>query len=128
MRTILFLVLTFLLFTLRGYSLVGAQQCDPADLTKVDTPFGCISADSTTLTTILINLGTGIGSGIAILSIIYAGFQMATAGGDPKKVQAAKELIIASLLGLSFIALSIVVLNFLGVDVLNLGGLGFRTP
>ena len=54
--------------------------------------------------------------------IVLAGFQMTTASGDPKKVQAARELLMSALAGLIIIALSLVLLNFIGVKILNLPG------
>ena len=70
----------------------------------------------------LLGWGVGIGGGIAFLMIVLAGFQMATASGDPKKVQAARELLMSALAGLIIIALSLVLLNFIGVKILNLPG------
>jgi len=58
--------------------------------------------------------------------IVFAGFQMTTAGGDPKKVQAAKELLVSALSGLVIIVLSVVLLNFIGVSVLGLEKFGLK--
>ncbi|MBI2587191.1 hypothetical protein HYW29_00025 [Candidatus Amesbacteria bacterium] len=69
-----------------------------------------------------------VGGGIAFLLIVYAGIQMATASGDPKRVKASQELLTAALGGLILIVLSLVLLNFVGVKILNLGGLGFNVP
>lgn len=74
----------------------------------------------------LLGWGVTVGGGIAFLMIVLAGFQMTTAGGDPKKVQAARELLVSAISGLVLIALSIVVLNFIGVSVLGLDNLGFK--
>ena len=58
--------------------------------------------------------------------IVYAGFQMATAAGDPKRVKASQELLTAALGGLILIVISIALLNFLGVTVLGLDLFGFK--
>ncbi len=65
-------------------------------------------------------------TGIAILTLIYASFQIVTAAGDAKRVQAGKELITASIGGLILIVMGVVILNFLGVKILGLGSLGFN--
>jgi hypothetical protein len=92
----------------------------------VYTGLGCINTENKIFITQILTLLTGAGGGIALLIIIFAGFQMATAGGDPKKVQAAKELITSALVGLSFIALGVAILNAIGVNVLGLRDIGFR--
>ena len=89
----------------------------------VNTAIGCLMAgDPKQFISQLLGWGVGVGGGIAFLLIVYAGFQMATAGGDPKRVQAAKELLTSALAGLILIVLSVVLLNFIGVKILNLPG------
>jgi len=68
----------------------------------------------------------GIGGGIAFLLIVYSGIQMVMASGDPKRIKASQELLTAALSGLALIALSVVLLNLIGVTVLSLQGLGFN--
>ncbi len=74
----------------------------------------------------LLGWGVGVGGGIAFLLIVYAGFMIATAAGDPKRVQAGRELLTSAISGLILIVLSVLLLNFIGVKVLNLSGLGFN--
>ncbi len=89
----------------------------------VSTAIGCLMAgDPKQLVSQLLGWGVGVGGGIAFLMIVLAGFQMTTASGDPKKVQAARELLMSALAGLIIIALSLVLLNFIGVKILNLPG------
>ncbi len=100
--------------------------CDPIGGTAgtgVETAIGCLAAgDPKLLISQLLGWGVGIGGGIAFLLIVYAGFQMTTAGGDPKRVQAARELLVSAISGLILIVFSIVLLNFIGFQVLNLPG------
>lgn len=100
--------------------------CDPVGGTAgtgVETAIGCLAAgDPKLLISQLLGWGVGIGGGIAFLLIVYAGFQMTAAAGDPKRVQAARELLVSAISGLILIALSVVLLNFIGVKILNLPG------
>ncbi len=97
--------------------------CDKDVNKGVSTAIGCLMAqDPKQFISQLLGWGVGIGGGIAFLMIVLAGFQMATASGDPKKVQAARELLMSALAGLIIIALSLVLLNFIGVKILNLPG------
>ncbi len=100
--------------------------CDPVGGTigtGIETALGCLAAgDPKIFVSQLLGWGVGVGSGIAFLMIVLAGFQMATAAGDPKRVQAARELLMSALSGLILIVLSVVLLNFIGVKILNLPG------
>ena len=97
----------------------------------IKTPLGCLpigtgtSAGRITITT-LVAWAVGVAGAIAILLIIYSAFQITTASGDPKRVKAGQELLVAALGGLALIALAVTALNFLGLKVLNLGSLGFN--
>lgn len=106
-----------------------AQLCDPPGGTLgtgVESAIGCLAAgDPKLFISQLLGWGVGIGGGIAFLMIIFAGFQMATASGDPKRVKAAQELLTSALAGLILIVLSLVLLNFIGVKILGLNILGF---
>ncbi len=100
--------------------------CGTNDL-GVRTAIGCLMAgDPKQLVSQLLGWGVGIGGGIAFLMIIFAGFQMATASGDPKRVKAAQELLTSALAGLILIVLSVVLLNFIGVSILGINLLGFN--
>ncbi len=92
-------------------------------LLGVQTAIGCLMAgDPKQLVSQLLGWGVGVGGGIAFLMIVLAGFQMATASGDPKRVQAARELLMSALAGLLLIVFSLVLLNFLGFGILKLPG------
>ncbi len=81
-----------------------------------------MAGDPKQLVSQLLGWGVGVGGGIAFLMIVLAGFQMATASGDPKRVQAARELLMSALAGLLLIVFSLVLLNFLGFGILKLPG------
>ena len=92
----------------------------------VNTAIGCLMAgEPKVFISQLLGWGVGVGGGIAFLMIVLAGFQMVTASGDPKKVQAARELLMSALGGLIIIVLAVVLLNFIGVKILRLNNLGF---
>jgi hypothetical protein len=138
MRKFLIVFLLILLYTTTLPFSVNAQYCingnpsnlsaTPVDPISVYTALGCVSADNKSVVSIIVNIGVGIAGGIALITLVLSGFQISTAGGDPKKVQAAKELITSSIAGLCFIMLIVVILNFIGVNVLGLRSLGFNNP
>lgn len=92
----------------------------------VDTAIGCLNAsDPKAFLGQILGWASGIGAGIAFVMIAIAGFTISTSAGDVKKVKQGQELLFASIAGLVLIVLAIVILNFIGIEVLNLGGLGF---
>lgn len=104
----------------------SSALCDPTGGTAetgVLTAIGCLAAgDPKLFISQLLGWGVGVGGGIAFLMIVLAGFQMATASGDPKKVQAARELLMSALAGLLLIVFSILLLNLIGFQILKLPG------
>lgn len=51
---------------------------------------------------------------IALIFIIYAGFSFITSGGDPKKVQGARQIMTYAIIGLTIVLLSFAILYFIG--------------
>ena len=89
----------------------------------INTAIGClIAGDPKQLISQLLGWGVGVGGGIAFLMIVFAGFQIITAGGDPKLIQAGHELLISAISGLILIVLSVLILNLIGVNILKLPG------
>lgn len=105
-------------------SALAAPLC--ADGVSVNTALGCLNIAGPQMIQTLVGWGIGIAGGIAFLMLIYAAFLVTTARGDAKTVKAGQELITAAITGLVLIAFSVVILNFLGVNVLGLQNLGFN--
>jgi hypothetical protein len=58
-----------------------------------------------------------------MLLIIYSGFLIMTSSGDPRKMQAGKELLTAAIGGIIFLAASTYILSIVGVEILKIPGL-----
>ncbi len=88
---------------------------------KLYTAIGCIPIqDKNAFAAFILRWGIGIGGGIAFLLILLSGFQIITSAGDPKKLQAGKELLTAALTGLLLLILSVFILRIIGIDILGL--------
>jgi hypothetical protein len=72
----------------------------------------------------LLRWGMGIAGGIAFIMIIYSGYLVISSGGNPQKLQAGKELLTAAISGLLLLVFGAFVLEFIGVDILNIPGFG----
>ena len=86
----------------------------------INTAIGCIPlSNMTVFTGFLLKVGLGIGGGIAMLLIIYAGFIITTSSGDPKRLQGGKELLGAAIGGLMLLIFAVFILRLIGVNILG---------
>lgn len=97
----------------------------PENPPRLYTAIGCIPFGTGDLfVAFILRWGLGIGGGIAFLLIIIAAFQITTSSGDPKKLQAGKELLTSAVAGLVLLILSALILELIGVKLLNIPGFG----
>jgi hypothetical protein len=107
-------------------SSTDVSKCDNGTM-GIQTAIGCIHV----LTSPEVFLGeilrwaVGIGGGIAFLLILYAGFMIMTASGNPERLKAGQELLTSAISGLILLVFSIFILKFIGVDILGLCKFGF---
>lgn len=108
----------------------GAASASP-NAGGINTAIGCIPfADSSgnpatqLFVTFLLRWGMGIAGGVALILIVYAGILILTSGGNPQKLTAGKELLTAAITGLLLLVFGAFVLDFIGVNILNIPGFG----
>jgi hypothetical protein len=103
------------------------MKCTPdgqPEGTGIDTAIGCIPfADNNAFVEFVLGWSIGIGGGIAFILSVIAGFIIATSAGNPKKLVAGKELLMAALSGLMLLIFSVFILRFFGYDILGIPGL-----
>ncbi len=90
------------------------------------TAVGCIPISSTQLITSVIKLGLGIAGGVALIMILAAGLMFSTSQGEPKKAGEARDLMTSAVVGLVFIIFSVAILQFIGVNLLQIPGFGTK--
>ena len=90
---------------------------------KIATAIGCIPVfDAPRTAAFLLVWGIGIGGGIAFILIVYSGYMVTTSSGDPRRLQAGKELLTAATSGLLLLIFSAYILRVVGVDILEMPG------
>lgn len=105
-------------------STVVEAQPQPCSNNVCQTALGPISTDiSGGFITDIIKIGLGLGSGFALLLILYGVFIVTTSSGIPDKLKQGRDIITSAIAGLIFIILSIFLLNFIGVKILAIPGL-----
>ena len=93
------LVAVFLLF---GF--VGVAQADVSDYFPDEVDNLNVGSESPEgIVVSLINWGLGILALVAVVMILIGGFQWMTAGGNEERVEKAKKLLIAAIIGLLII-------------------------
>jgi len=105
----------------------ACQDCvgdDPNESGSVYTAVGCIGVGEQDLAADLIRLLLGIAGGVALLSILAGAFIFSTSQGESNRVKQAKELITAAVSGLLFIIFIVIIMDFIGVKILQIPGLG----
>ena len=101
----------------QGSSFMGVQLCTNA-LTDPNT------SEAIRLAAKVVNYVNGFIFLIVVLSIIYAGWLILSAGGDSKQLDKAKKVILYAFLGVLLIVVSLILFNvFAGLDG---GGSGLR--
>jgi hypothetical protein len=101
----------------------GNQTSDPSLTGEIYTAIGCIPVeDLQSFASFVLSWSIMVAGGITFILIIYAGYLYITSGGNPKKIQAAKELIFAALSGILLLIFSIFALRLIGVDILRIPG------
>jgi len=86
------------------------------------TAVGCIPTDGTGIVTSILRIGMSIAGGIVLLMILASAFQLTVSQGDPKKVEEARGMITSAVGGLLFIIFSMIVLETIGVSILQIPG------
>jgi hypothetical protein len=97
---------------------------DDANVTSIPTAIGCIPTDPTKMVSALIGVGLSISGGAALLMFLAAGFLFSTSQGDPKRTSEAKDLLTSAVVGLLFCIFSVSILQFIGVNILQIPGFG----
>lgn len=88
---------------------------------KINTALGCIIVyDQKGLAVQLVRVGIGISGGVAFILMVYAGFIIMTSSGDPKRLNAGRELLMAAISGLLLLVGGAFLLRFIGVDILGI--------
>ena len=108
----------------------------PADLDKsppfIKTPhgywtvFGCLSTEYTGATFVksILQIIFGMAGGAAFLAILYGSATVLTSSGNPEKVNAGKDIITSSIMGILIIVFAVFILRVVGFDILKIPGFG----
>lgn len=84
------------------------------------TAIGCLPIGSKNdFISFILKIGVGLAGGFFILMAISGGVRIIVSQGNPKKLQAGKDIITSAITGVIFIIFGIFILRFIGVDILG---------
>lgn len=89
----------------------------------INTAIGCVAYDPVGFTQDFLTISIGVGGSLALLLLLYAAALITLSRGNPQKIQTGRQIIAAVVQGLLLITLSIAMLHFIGINILNLPGL-----
>lgn len=98
------------------------KEMENAKCGSINTAIGSINTDIGKAINQLFSIVLGLSGGIALILIIYSGYQLMMSQGNQEKVQGAKETLTSAIVGLLFIIFSLVILQVIGVDILKIPG------
>ncbi len=87
---------------------------------KSYTVFGCVSTDAGGFASFFMNFITSAVSAVAFLGILYGGFQVMIARGDPDKMNEGKRYIYGAILGLLIVLFSVFIVKTIGGTILQI--------
>lgn len=124
-KVFLLTILSFILIAYKadanaGEDPLGGGGCSGEE---IDTAIGCIPIDTQDMVAFILRWAIAFAGGVAFILIIIASFQIMTSQGDPKRLQAGKELLSSAIMGLILLIFSAFILRVIGVNILNIPGL-----
>lgn len=99
---------------------IDSRLKDIVTCTKVGSGIGSINTDPASFIKFLFQLILSLSGGIALLVMIRAGYKYMTSQGNAEALKSAQEEITSAVVGLLFLIFSMVLLQVIGVDVLQL--------
>lgn len=83
------------------------------------TAFGDISTDPGAFVTRILAVAIGLAGGIALIFMVIGSIKVLTSSGDQQKLTGGKDMIVAAVSGLLFLILSVLILRFIGNNLLG---------
>lgn len=78
------------------------------------------TGDIRDLANTILRIATGLAGGIALILMVIGAIRVLTSSGDQQKLSGGKDTIVAAVSGLLFLIFSIIILRFIGIDILGL--------
>lgn len=100
----------------------GENPCQPGpdDTPICPTAFGDIPANPIKFAEKFLSIAIGIGGGIAFILMVFGAIRVLTSSGDQQKLSGGRDMIVAAIAGILFIIFSVMILRFVGIEILKI--------
>lgn len=88
------------------------------------TAIGCIPTEPVALVQGAVRFSSAMGGGIALLLMAWGALQMISSAGNPENLKKGHDQFINAVMGLLIIILAVVLMQIIGVDILQIPGFG----
>ncbi|OGD84947.1 hypothetical protein A2165_02030 [Candidatus Curtissbacteria bacterium RBG_13_40_7] len=85
-----------------------------------NTALGRITAEIGPFASKILAIAVGLAGGIALILMVIGAIRVLTSSGDQQKLNAGREMIVAALAGLLFLIFSVVIMRFIGLNILDI--------
>lgn len=85
-----------------------------------NTAIGNISTDPTEFAGRILKIATGLAGGLALILMVIGSIRVLTSSGDQQKLSGGRDMIVAAVAGLLFLIFSVLILKFIGVEIVNI--------
>jgi len=97
----------------------GPPGTNPCAGGTCPTAFGNISTNPTTFAGKILSIATGLAGGIALILMVIGSIRVLMSSGDQQRLAAGRDMIVAAVAGLLFLIFSVLILRFIGVNLLG---------
>lgn len=97
----------------------GPEGTNPCASGQCCTAIGCVSTSFKEFTAKILSIAIGIAGGLALVLMVRGSISILMSQGDPQKVNAGREVIIAAVAGLLFLIFSVLILRFIGLKIFS---------
>lgn len=95
----------------------GENPCPDGEC---ETAIGTFSSNPQDFVGQVLSIAVGLAGGIAFILMVIGAIRVLTSTGNPQNVNAGRDMIVAALAGLIFIIFSVLILKFIGVNIIGL--------
>lgn len=101
------------------YATSGQNPCGPEGK-ECPTALGKIPTNPKAFAEKVLQIAIGLAGGIAFILMVIGSIRVLTSSGDQQKLSAGRDMIVAAVAGLLFIIFSVLILQFIGIEIIGL--------
>lgn len=101
-------------------NLPGALGRNPCVGGICPTALGNIPADPKRFAQRILQIASGLAGGIALILMVIGAIRVLTSSGDQQKLAGGRDMIVAAVSGLLFLIFSVLILRFIGINIVGI--------